>query len=376
MKTAGVESGNMSLSSPSGCSMMISLDDELEWQHGSRTHSPRTPTSSDVLKSLRRMSPPPTSSNGNTLLEGAESLDVLSKNIGFDAITNIVGVSKLRSCLIRGDLLCLDDGTSYHLGLHTPLKGRVIQETDDSTKRSSDKGAPNSTYVPLTLGSVWLSALAERTYESQLCALLRARKNLQEIRVEDRLTINRFLLGNLTVHELKRSPVWIDNVDGAPSNEIFDDYLSIRTRRREQLRILEEKKGLLEDQQMRLRRLLARELQRLHSTKPQQPIVVPPPASSASDASVVSNMLKRPKAPVATVAELTAPPPDSINRAVSEKVSSPSIDTMRAELRCLHVEWYRVSGRLRNAVEAQTVLERKLKRLRYVTPSNHLSLCS
>lgn len=370
MKGNGTEPGNM-ITSPSGCSMLISLDDELEWQHGSRTHSPRTPTSSDVLRSLRRMSPPPTASIGNAQLEGPDSLENLSRSAGLEALLNMVGQVRLRSSIIRGDLLCLSDGISYHLGMDVPLQGRVIEDVDESSKGVAGKGTRSSNIMQLTIGSVWLSAMAERTYESQLCALLRARKNIQEIQIEDRLVINRFLLGNLSVDSLKNSHLWMDRttVKATLNNELndnFNDYLSIRTRRRDQLRILEEKKGLLEDQQMRLRRLLARELQRLHSTKAPIPTVVAAPPIIVTDASAVANMLKRPKAPVAAVSEPTVPAPDEFRRVTSENLGSTQIDGLRAKLRCLHVEWYRVGDRLRNAVEAQTVLERKLKRLRYV----------
>jgi hypothetical protein len=352
---ASVEDG-MAVSSPSGCSMVISLDDELEWQRESRTHSPRTPTSVDAFRTLSRVSPQQAMSSGNAILEGKKSITEQCESDSSEALMYMASNPLVRSALALGDKLCFDDGVSYPLDLLLPLQARVTDESEDSDQ-------PQTTRVAqLTIGSVWLSVVAERTYENQLCILMRSRRNLQNIALNDRVFINRFILGKETLESLQRSRLWTgdsksESVMDVDTIDYADDYLSIRAKHIRIFRSLEEEKASLEEEQTKLRRQLARELQRIHSVK--QPTAIDTPISNGSaEPNAVANMLKRPNTP----AELD----DTASRDEPAPSKREEVQVLETRLKCLHVEWYRVSERLRSAIETQTVLERKLKRLRVI----------
>ena len=344
--------------SPTGStsSLVISLSDQLEWQQGARTHSPRTPSAPEILRSLRKQSPPATASRWNESLsdESAEETNMS----GFEALTMLAEHVKLG--VVRGESLSFPDGCSFPLDMELPLTVRIVERKDDSL----DSMAIES-MAPLTVGSAWLSLVAEYTYESQLASLLRARKGLSEILIDDRRVINRYLLGKLSMDGLKASSMW----SGSPSeaserglaelNAPSSDILSVRLKKKQQIQSLEEKRSMLQDQQNRLRKLLARELQRMHSVKPAATIKTTNAISNQAEVSnVVANMLKRFKPKDGTI---TPPTPATPFQPVGNNVLIQS-----SKLRGLKVEWYRVTEKLRSAIEEEEVLERKIKRLRYV----------
>ena len=370
--------------------MIVSLDDQLEWQESSKSHSPRTPTAPEILKSLRKNSPPPTPSRDSQSLQSSEALGELSTLSGFEALEKLRDVSALKSSKTIGDNLCFSDGSTLSLGAILPLQVRSVSRDDSVTDLLTE------IVSPLTVGAAWLSVVAEHTYDSQLASLLRSRKGIAEIVLDDRRILNRYLSCNLSLSGLKASRLWTGVVDedvrasgSVDLDSDSSDPISIRTKRRSQLSLLEERKAMLVDQQTRLRRLLARELQRLHSGKtasiPAQQ--TPAVASSVAPSTVapvlqngpnvsnaVANMLKKFKPRITAPVDGASAPAQIIPgtsapiRLVSHPVQPDEVYLLREKLRCLHVEWYRVGSRLRSSVEAQGVLERKIKRLRYVNP--------
>ena len=356
--------------SPSGStsSLVISLNDQLEWQQGARSHSPRTPTAPEIMRSLRKSSPI-TPSRWNESLNTEQGTAVA----GFEALSKLVENQNVRLARIRGDYLCLVDGSSLPLRTLLPLQVRVTERTEDMMDSTSE------TLVHLTVGSAWLSVLAEHTYESQLASLLRSRKGFSDIVIDDRRVINRYLLGNLSMCGLKASSLWIDTseVDSLEREKGLaelatdsDDILSVRVKKRLQQQNLADRKTMLQDQQNRLRKLLAREFQRVHATtKPAAPQAAPSRSGAADVSHVVANMLKRFKSkngtPIDTPPETVATIQPDRSIQCGNSASNLQLDLLAGKLRALKVEWNRVGDKLKTTVEAQLVLERKIKRLRY-----------
>jgi hypothetical protein len=247
-----------------------------------------------------------------------------------------------------------------------------------------------SSTEPLTVGSAWLSVIAENSYESQLASLLRSRKNLSELELDDRRILNRYLKGNLSLTGLKASKLWtgIVSTEERELGQVeltaeSDDAISVRLRKKLQLGVLHERRNILSDQQNRLRRLLARELQRQHASKvvtPTQSLpqtsLSTPSANANSDASnptvssVVSNMLK--KFASKTQSQGIPVPEARTSEDESKRYQQDLKDhpdtgdiSVDVKLRSLQIEWFRVGLRLRTATETEEVLTRKIKRLRY-----------
>lgn len=362
--------------------MIVSLDDQLEWQESSKSHSPRTPSAPEIMQTLRLQSPS-TPSKVNQALQSPQALADLSVVRGMEALAKLRDSENLHGTVIRAEFLCFPDGSTLPLGLLVPLQVRVIERKEDGDESMSDE-----LVLPLTVGSAWLSLVAEFTYDSQIASLLRARKGMQEIVMTDRIILNRFLRKKLSIPGLKASKLWINEIseserlDGEKEMSAeSDDVLSLRLKKKSYLDSLDERRTMLLDQQTRLRRLMARELQRMHSAKPastaaqvgppappsvQSPTPTVPGGNDVSNA--VANMLKRFKprgnetatTPLAEDAEA----PNSRIRARTPDSAEMSVLEMR--LKSLQVEWYRVGEHLRTAVETVGVVERKLKRLRYV----------
>jgi hypothetical protein len=364
--------------------MIVSLDDQLEWQASSKTHSPRTPTAPEVLQSLRLKSPPTPSSINKHLLT-PRALEELKSLSGLDSLDKLCHGDNVRTATVRAEYLCFTDGTSIPLASTVPLQVKVVQRSEEGDVVSDDG------FLPLTVGSAWLSAIAEHTYDSQVASLLRARKGIQEIAIEDRLVLNRFLHGKLTVNGLKASRLWPGSITpderALGENELHadtDDLLTVKFRKSTQKATLEGRRALLLEQQNRLRKLMARELQRIHSSRsaPSAAAVSVPTAVAAapqqaqSDVShAVANMLKRFKnnekdsekdLPVTETSSL----PEEVKELTVQSECLADITKLHAKLKAMQVEWYRVSELLRNSKEQQGVLERRVKRLRYVSSSN------
>jgi hypothetical protein len=359
--------------------MIVSLDDQLEWQESSRSHSPRTPTAPEALKNLRRNSPTPTPSRGGVSLKSPRSIDELTATTSIEALEKLSNYASLKSSKIVGDYIDFRDGSFLPVNMLLPLQIRVVQRVDE--------GEPNPTesMSPLTVGGAWLSIIAENTYESQLASLLRSRKGIEEILLDDRQILNRYLKGNLSLNGLKASRLWTGHVSEsqkeageAELSKESDDPISVLLRRRVQLSVIEERKAILTDQQNRLRRLLARELQRQHSSKAAtvQSMAVPTTEGSSAGnvSSAVSNLLKRFGTKPAVgrqVSELKDTKMTEVaeTSSLSTAVIPPSAEILglQTKLRCLQVEWYRICHKLRSCDEAEKVLERKVKRIRYVT---------
>ena len=348
-------------------SMIISLDDELEWQESSRTHSPRTPSAPEALRNLRRGSPPQTPPLPVTSPQIGREFKESGSLAGLTALKLLAEDGVIRSSTIRGDHLYLPDGTILPLSLPLPLKVRVVNRKEDGSN-SESSGAGES--VPLLVGSAWLSILAERTYESSLASLLRARRNLQEINIEDRIVLNRFLKGAIPLQTLQRSRIWVGSTDESEmeksepeSSSSVQDVLSEKLRIQNQRIALQEKKRLLKEQQMRLRRLLARELQRIHSAKPAAvPITVSrtvsnddmvPEQASMSGKRVLESTVSSTQHDVAQ---------DVKPRIIRNRENS----IMHQKLKELEIEWYRIGDNIRRMKEDEDALERRIKRLRYV----------
>jgi hypothetical protein len=361
--------------------MIVSLDDQLEWQESSKSHSPRTPSAPEALQSLRKNSPVPTPSRGSNALLSSSALDELTALNGLEALQKLSHFELVKTASIRGDYLAFSDGVTLPLQLILPLRVRTVERGDDGNPVTD-----RETVESLTVGSAWLSVIAEFTYESQLASLLRARKNLSEIILEDRRVLNLYVKGSLTLDDLKVSRLWNDGgerVEGrvGPMGVAgdSDDPISLRIKRKTQLAQLDERKIILLDQQNRLRKLLARELQRQHSSSRAQatPTIsvqtsVPnePISNNSTVSSAVSNMLKR-FAPSTSNMEDTKP--KSVVASGGNQSVGTTADSMDekaacglyAKLRSLQIEWYRVGFRLRDVQETEAVLERKVKRLRY-----------
>ena len=357
--------------------MIVSLDDQLEWQSSSKTHSPRTPTAPEILQSLKLKSPP-TPSSINNHLQTPRALEELKSLSGLESLEKLSEGDNLRTAVIRAEYLCFTDGSALPLSSAIPLQVKVIQRGDGGEVIADDG------FLPLTVGSAWLSAIAEHTYDSQVASLLRVRKGLQEIALEDRIVLNRFLHGKLTLNGLRASRLWPDAItnESREAGEIelqesTDDVLTVRYRKSSQKSSLEGRRALLLDQQNRLRKLLARELQRIHSSKhlPPVPAVSTPTVSSSPTpqqgqsnvSNAVANMLKKFKArgpePESTDAPSSS---ESIQQVGPEASKGGDLVRLQAKLKALQVEWYRVGELLRNSKEQQGVLERRLKRRRYV----------
>lgn len=365
--------------------MIVSLDDQLEWQESSKSHSPRTPTAPEALQNLRKNSPVPTPSKGSTFLKSPEMLQELSAASGIDALEKLGETMALKTAKVVGDSLLFKDGTALPLQMLLPLQIRAIERAEDGTVSKSE------TNSPLTVGAAWLSVIAESTYESQLASLLRSRKNLEEICLDDRHIINRYLNGNLSLKGLMASRLWTGRIadECRAAGEIdlakdTDDALSLRLRKRNQANMLEERRAILNDQQNRLRRLLARELQRQHSAKPV------PLASSATSAApilqgseqasmgsnAVSSMLGKPSRAVSEpmvneVKSVKITPTTDVEVGLSAAEENEAIQ-IRAKLKCLQIEWYRLCSKIRTCDETEKVLERRVKRMRYENNSNSL----
>ena len=365
--------------------MIVSLDDQLEWQESSKSHSPRTPTAPEALQSLRMNSPSPAPSQGMKGMLSPQELDELSTMSGIEVLERMRDYDMLVSASVRGDYLCFRDGQAFPLQLLLPLQINPVKPSMDSDGKDQE-----SVLEPLTVGSAWLSVIAEHSYESQLASLLRSRKNLSELELDDRRILNRYMKGSLSLVGLKASKLWTGVVSTeereAGLEELAmecDDSISIRLRKKLQLSVLQERRNILSDQQNRLRRLLARELQRQHASKVVTPTQSVPQTSSTavltnavSDASnptvssAVSNMLKK----FASKAQSQGIPPTETRFSEDEskvdpqsmKIHSDINDlSLHVKLRSLQIEWYRVGLRLRTATETEEVLTRKIKRLRY-----------
>ena len=369
---------SVSPSTPSTKGLVVSLDDQLEWQQSARSHSPRTPTPPEILRSLRKTSSPPTPSRWQESENCMDDVGDITAFGNLDTLIKLTGDGILRTAVVRGEFLCLRDGSSLPLAMLIPLQVRVVERREDSSDTALES------IVPLSVGSAWLSVVAEHTYESQLASLLRSRKGISEIVMEDRRILNRFLLGKLSLTGLKASGLWGSVVDASEKDTGLvelgvdsDDILSTRLKRKSQLESLEERKVMLHDQQNRLRKLLARELQRMHSMKP-APAVIHPPLPSPTPvngpsvpvanhgevSSVVANMLKRFKPKNISTIEPPSPEPELVQ--CSERSADPGqLNILQAKFRAINIEWYRVSEKLRLTIEQQQVLERKIKRMRY-----------
>lgn len=364
--------------------MIVSLDDQLEWQESSKSHSPRTPTAPEALQSLRMNSPSPSPSQGMKGLLSPQDVDELSAMSGLEVLQRMRDYKMLVSASIRGDCLCFKDGQTFPLHLLLPLQIRPVAQMDSDLKELA------SSTEPLTVGSAWLSVIAENSYESQLASLLRSRKNLSELELDDRRILNRYMKGNLSLMGLKASKLWtgIVSTEERELGQVeltaeSDDAISVRLRKKLQLGVLHERRNILSDQQNRLRRLLARELQRQHASKvvtPTQSLpqtsLSTPSANANSDASnsfvssAVSNMLKKfaskTQSQGITVAEARTSEDESKSYQQDLKDHPDTSDiSLDVKLRSLQIEWFRIGLRLRTATETEEVLTRKIKRLRY-----------
>ena len=358
--------------------MIVSLDDQLEWQESSKSHSPRTPTAPEALQNLRKNSPAPTPSRGVLSLKSPESLDDLSAASTLEALDRVCNHRSLKSSRMVGEYLSFPDGSFLPLHILLPLQVRTIIRSDNGEVCSTERNAP------LTIGGAWLSVMAEYTYESQLASLLRSRKGIEEITLEDRQILNRFVKGNLSLNGIKSSRLWAGDASGrlcdsgnAELNIDTDDPIGLLLRRRAQLSLLEERKAILHDQQNRLRRLLARELQRQHSTKPTAvsaniPSTVMVHSASSHVSNAVSNILKR-----FGTNQLNSKRLDEAGNNDMDEVPAVECDNfpvretgtcaLLSKLRCLQVEWYRICHKLKCSDEEEKVIQRKIKRIRYVS---------
>jgi hypothetical protein len=349
-------------------SMIISLDDELEWQESSRTHSPRTPSAPEALRNLKRGTPqtPPRTSIQPDFVEESRDTGSLA---GITALKLLAKEGVVRSSTIRGDHLYLPDGTILPLSLTLPLRVRIVIRKEDG---GSSESSISEDRTPLSVGSAWLSMLAERTYESSLASLLRARRGLQEIYIEDRIVLNRYLRNDISLRALQSSKLWVGPLDEVFEDGQFDgasepaDVLSEKLRLQNQKIALEEKKKLLRDQQLRLRRLLARELQRMHSSKPAVPAATIIRTASADEVVPVD-----PNPPAKRNMDLFSEP--NLNSASQgTEQTRPRVTCVRdtsvlyQKLKELEIEWYRVGDQIRRSIEDEGAFQRRIKRLRYV----------
>lgn len=285
---------------------------------------------------------------------------------------------------MRGDSLFFPNGSMIPISLRLPLKVRVvIRPIEDGANKSS----VSEVREDVDIGSVWLSLIAEYTYESQLASLLRSRKGLYEIAICDRRIINRYFSGALSMGALQMCGMWgprmgPDVPDEASKELLFqgDDVISVRVRRRAQLDSLEERKTILKDQQNRLRKLLARELQRQHSSKPSNlasaqaslsaPVPVIQPVQTSQDVpEIVSEVLKLSKSSITS--EVIACIDSEQSSVLSDdkcnypKSAESDLIATKSRLKSFLTEMYRVNSRLNEARENQIATERRVKRLKY-----------
>ena len=156
-----------------------------------------------------------------------------------------------------------------------------------------------------------------------------------------------------------------------------DDPIGLYLRRRVHLNLREERKAILHDPENRLRRLLARELQRQHSAKPTAvsaniPSAVVVHSASSHVSNSVSNILKRFGANQLNSKRLDeagnnamhdVPALESDNFPVRETETC----ALLSKLRCLQVVWYSICHKLKCSGEEEKVIERKIKRIRYLS---------
>jgi hypothetical protein len=143
----------------------------------------------------------------------------------------------------------------------------------------------------------------------------------------------------------------------------FQDVLSEKLRVKNQRIALQEKKRLLKEQQMRLRRLLARELQRIHSAKPAAVPIAVSRTVSIDDMLPEQASMSGKRALESTVSSTQHDvAQDVIPRIIRNRENS----TMHQKLKELEIEWYRIGDNIRRMKEDEDALERRIKRLRYV----------
>lgn len=367
--------------------MIVSLDDQLEWQESSRSHSPKTPSAPEVLESLRKNSPPPTPSRGNALLQSTLSLKELAHISGVEALIRFSAKNLLKSARMRGESLLFQNGDVVPISLKLPLKVRVLSRNQDD---AGNKSPPKAQREDVDIGSVWVSLIAEYTYETQLASLLRSRKGLVEIALDERRIINRYFCGDLGVKGLQTSGLLPISIDACPGESLNyeesldgEDVISLRVRRVAQLETLEGKRAILQDQQNRLRKLLARELQRQHSNRTTTTSAsttsiggsIPssnPTQGSPNLVNVVSSMLKKRNQIPTDTSKTTESEQSSVMS--DEKMQNAITDPFRyrfedelvnSKLRAYRIELYRVTSRLAECIENQSAMERRIKRLRY-----------
>jgi hypothetical protein len=230
--------------------MVVSLDDQLEWQETLRSHSPRTPSAPEVIRNLKKHSPPPT--------EGVRP--DMEPDVSVDDFLPLMSrPGYLASGRLFGDSIHFEDFTAIPASMALPVNVRFLDyDKDDRVERSGN----------LTVGAAWLSVAGDYSYDSQLASIVRARKSIPEVHADDRKRINSFCEGNLSTED------FLAGKEG-------DSGLAGRLRKIGQMKNLQENKKISEDQLGRLRRLLARELSKptaKPSPPPPQPVTPSPVA--------------------------------------------------------------------------------------------------
>lgn len=241
--------------SPGKKSLTVSLDQELEWQRMTSTHSPRTPTMASIMKALRE-SPPPSPRPEWTGEESVASGEPISKElVGVgckrDVSKDIAEHPSLeflfklaRACRegvglrLVDQLIHFPDGSVCPLNTQLPIAVQTVDVDSSSVLGASSVnglslGSPCQVEIGpsgtarLDIGSLWLAVAAKHVYyESEIVRLIRARKHLLCIYPNDRAYILRFLNGNSSYEELTSSRLWVGQSNQsviAPKADLAED---------------------------------------------------------------------------------------------------------------------------------------------------------
>ena len=199
--------------------VVISLDDQLEWQATMRSHSPKTPTPPMILKQLRETPPP-----------SPKPADVDNDSLPVSHLTPIEVMQRFQSAVISGILPQLNSETllfpdGIRINRTTPT-GIVIDD------------------APFDAGSLWLVVVAANTYESDIAAAARSRRGFIYAPEPQRKAIKDFLFARAPLSSL--GGFGESSGSEMMTDSLPDDSETMLIRKRSALSLLQSRKLALE----------------------------------------------------------------------------------------------------------------------------------
>ena len=304
--------------------VVISLDDQLEWQATMRSHSPKTPTPPMILKQLRETPPP-----------SPKPADIENDSLPVSHLTPLEVMQRFQSSVISGILPQLNSETllfpdGVRINRTTPT-GLLIDDTQ------------------FDAGSLWLVVVAANTYESDIAAAARSRRGFVYAPEQQRKAIKDYLFARSPLSSLggefgesAGSEMMMDSLP--------DDSETILIRKRSALSLLQSRKLALEEQ---IERISAK-IEQTEKNKTKKDV-----------RSIVQGLIKR-TAPEPQPAP-QEPSPMEIPEAeepvqTQDSEASAELTLLLAQELEAAVEYSRLSEELRLLYEQKIVLERKSKR--------------